>query len=63
MLRMLIPFIAALAVMWVFGAYAIVRDLRRRVASGYAALFGMWMTPACITCTVAVFAGVILLRS
>jgi hypothetical protein len=59
----LLAFGSSLAVLWTFGAYEFVRNMRMRAAFGWIALLNRWMTPACITCTVAVFAGVILLRS
>jgi len=54
---------SSLAVLWLFTAYEIVRNLWARVAFGYDNLIARICTPACITSAIAVFAGVILLRS
>jgi hypothetical protein len=62
-IRIVVSAQTSLAVLWTFGAYEFVRNMRMRAAFGWIALLNRWMTPACITCTVAVFAGVILLRS
>ena len=59
----LLAFGSSLAVMWVFGTYEIIRNMRNRVAFGFGGVLARWTTPVCITCTVAAFAGVILLRS
>ena len=59
----LLAFGSSLAVLWTFGAYEIVRNMRNRVAFGFGGIISRWATPACVTCTIAVFAGVILLRS
>ena len=60
----LLAFGSSLAVLWLFGAYEIVRNIRNGVALNLRPAFlARWSTPACITCTVAVFAGVILFRA
>jgi hypothetical protein len=59
----LLAFGSSLAVLWLFTAYEIVRNLRARAAFGYGGLIARICTPACITSAIAVFAGVILLRS
>jgi hypothetical protein len=64
MRSLLLAFGSALAVLWLFGAYEIVHNIRNGVAfTVKTAFLGRWTTPACITCTIAAFAGVILLRS
>jgi hypothetical protein len=59
----LLAFGSSLAVLWLFGAYEIVSSMRARVAFGREGIFARWTTPACITCTIGVFAGTILLRA
>ena len=45
----LLAFGSSLAVLWLFTAYEIVRNLRARVAFGYGGLIARICTPACIT--------------
>jgi len=52
----------SLAVLWLFTAYEIIRNLRAHVAFGYAGLIARICTSACITCAVGVFVVVRLLR-
>jgi hypothetical protein len=55
--------VSSLAVLWVFGAYEIARNMRAHVAFGFGGILARWTTPACVTSAIAAFAGVILLRS
>jgi hypothetical protein len=60
----LLAFGSSVAVLWIFGAYEIARNIRNGVSFTLGTAFlSRWSTPLCITCTVAVFAGVILLRA
>ena len=63
MRTLLLTFGSSAAVFWTFGAYEIVRSCNAAKFRLRTAFLSRWATPSCVTCAVAVFAGVILLRN
>jgi hypothetical protein len=64
MLTILLALVSVLAVMWAFGVYEIILNVRNGVSFNLRTAFlARWSTPSCITCAIGVFAGVILIRA